>query len=179
MCILVCNMCIHKLCAYVVYLKTRVKNSTCVCVVYVLCMCARFISGFVCVNEAFIVISFTFFIKRDSEVYVCEWVDNRVSDRCKENSFLNHEYSICGILKRSFINSSRLKYSVIFHQTLVKLLAIEIDFYNHLIRSIHLFDSQRNIKKERKIAKFVTKTAKFEALKPRYESTKSRSDKMD
>ena len=45
-CVLVCNMCIHKLCACVVYLKTRVKNLTCVCVVYVLCMCARFISGF-------------------------------------------------------------------------------------------------------------------------------------
>ena len=44
-CVLVCNMCIHKLCACVVYLKTRVKNLTCVCVVYVLCMCARFISG--------------------------------------------------------------------------------------------------------------------------------------
>ena len=45
MCIHVCNMCIHNMCACVVYLKTGGKNLTCVCVVYVLCMGARFHSG--------------------------------------------------------------------------------------------------------------------------------------
>jgi len=38
-------MCIHNMCACVVYLKTGGKNLTCVCVVYVLCMGARFHSG--------------------------------------------------------------------------------------------------------------------------------------